>query len=200
MTLQNSIEKLVDGNYKISFDDTIEQLLLEKENLPFFKDLLDDEIKQLLKNVNLIRFFPNEIIFSQGEEKDDVVYYLLDGYVNISKKSPSGFMKKISKIYSKTLLGEVKPLLHGGRTATCIAGSEGAVAISFEIDETNITTQTSQKFYKNICDSLVDKLNQYNIEVDIDEIKNSFQKDSPDYYKDIACKLAKKLQDKNKLL
>ncbi|MCK5110286.1 MAG: cyclic nucleotide-binding domain-containing protein [Arcobacteraceae bacterium] len=201
MSLDNFINRLIDENYRTSFSDIIKEILLEKEKITFFKDLEDDEIKLLLENVILKRFLPNEIIFSQGEDKDDYMYYIVNGSVKVMNKSKNGLLRKIITLHKSTLLGEMKPILKEGRTATCIAGVDGAIAIGFTIKEDiKQPAKVYEKFYKNVSKILIQKLQEENIEFTIEKNNTSDTKSAIQYYKDISFILAKKLQDNNKNL
>ncbi len=60
-------------------NEAVVKLLEIKDKIKFFRNLEDDEIVILLKNVIFKKYVRNEIIFSQGENKDDYIYYLLSG-------------------------------------------------------------------------------------------------------------------------
>ena len=199
MSLDNSINKLIEGNYRTSFSDIIKEILLEKEKIIFFKDLEDDEIKLLLKNVILKKFMPNEIIFSQDEDKDDYMYYIVNGDVGIMKKTTSGLLKKVTILKKSALVGEMKPILRGGRTATCIAGANGAIAIGFTIEKDDSQNpEVYEKFYKNIANILIQKLEENNIDFAVENKNTTDTHSSIKYYQDISYALAKQLQEINK--
>ncbi|MEA3384048.1 MAG: cyclic nucleotide-binding domain-containing protein [Campylobacterota bacterium] len=198
MSLKKFIKELVDGNYKVSFGDIVHELLDEKSHIKFFENLEDKEIIFLLKNIILKRFSPNEVIFTQGENKDDYIYYILDGQVGILIKEKNNFLKKIAVLKATTLLGEMKPILNNGRTATCIAGMNGAIAIGFEINnDNNLHPSTYEKFYRNMTLILKEKLNKIDQSFDINTSMPQGSKDSKSYYKDLAYHLAKLIEENN---
>ncbi len=144
--------------------EAINSLLGVKDKIKFFKDLENDEIKVLLKNVNFKKYISNEIIFSQGEDKDDYIYYLVSGYVNINVKSKDDKLIKVATLNHSSLIGEMKPILNEGRTATCSAGNNGAVVIGFVIDQNNIdkNSKAYAKFYRNMSFILAKKIQETN--------------------------------------
>ena len=145
-------------------ENAVEKLLEAKDKIKFFEDLEDNEIKLLLENVHFKKFQQNEIIFAQGEDKDNYVYYLMRGYVNILIKGADGNTKKVATLNTPSLIGEMKPILNEGRTATCIAGTIGAIVIGFEINQDNIDINTSgyAKFYRNMSYILAHKVQETN--------------------------------------
>ncbi len=200
MSLDNSIEELKNDKAKTTFSDVVDQLVSEKEHIAFFKDLSDEEIKILLKNVVLKRFVPNEMIFSQGDNFDNYIYYLLDGSVNILVKGDEGILKKVAILDQETLLGEMKPILDEGRTATCIAGNKGSIAIGFVIEQNDIlNAHIYAKFYKNMSKILGIKLKELNIEIEIEDTNCQNDEESSLFYRNLAYKMAKTIQESNKI-
>jgi len=145
-------------------DNAVEKILEVKDKIKFFNDLEDNEIKILLKNVHFKKFKQNEIIFSQGENKDNCIYYIMKGYVNILIKGTDGNTRKVATLNTSTLIGEMKPMLNEGRTATCIAGTMGAIVIGFEINHGSIDENTPgyAKFYRNMSFILAHKIQETN--------------------------------------
>lgn len=186
MTLQDSIKTIKAGKQQFSLEDTMKQLLDEKDNISLFNNIDNKEIKQLIKNIHLVQFLSNQFIFKEDEVDNHLIYFLLDGYVNIIKKQDI-YMQKITKLETGALLGEMSHLLLEKRSATCIAGSEGVIAICFEFDE-NVDPKISEKLYKNIATDLLKKIEQNKVDFKIEEM--DLDKTLTDYYKRFAKELA----------
>ncbi len=144
--------------------DAIETLLKYEDKTKFFNNLENFGIEVLLKNVNFKKYTRHEVIFSQGEHGDNYIYYILKGYVNIRIKDTSNTPKKIATLHSSSLLGEMKPILDEGRTATCVAGNSGTITIGFKINHDGIqqNPKAYAKFSKNMAFILAQKLKDSN--------------------------------------
>ncbi|MEA3384149.1 MAG: cyclic nucleotide-binding domain-containing protein [Campylobacterota bacterium] len=145
-------------------EKTLEQLLKVKDRISFFKDLNDEEIRFLIKDIVFKRFENNEIIFSQGENKDEYIYYIMKGFVNINLRDEFGIRKNVATVHHGSVIGEMKPILDEGRTAGCVAGTAGAVVIGFTIKHyaSGIQSDAYAKFYRNMAYILAKKIKETN--------------------------------------
>ena len=143
---------------------TIGQLIKVKDRISFFKDLSDDDIKYLIKDIVFKKFANNEIIFSQGEDKDEYIYYIMKGYVNINLRDQFGIRKNVATVHAGSVIGEMKPILDEGRTAGCVAGTAGAIVIGFTIAhyENDKQPHAYTIFYRNMAYILAQKIKETN--------------------------------------
>ena len=149
----------------VNQDKTLIHKLLEvKDKIKFFQDLEDDEIQLLIHSIVFKKYNKNEIIFLQGENKDDYIYYILKGFVNIHIRDDNNIARKVATLNPGTLIGEMKPILDEGRTATCVAGTPGAVVLGFVIDQSDIKKDSLAyaKFYRNMSYILAKKVQDTN--------------------------------------
>jgi len=144
--------------------NAVDQLLLYKDKVSFFKNLEDHEIILLLENIVFRKYMRFEVIFSEGEKKDNYIYYIVKGSVNISARGENGVPKKIATLKETSLLGEMKPILDEGRTATCVAGDNGATVIGFTINQDQFMEypRLYAKFYKSMSYILARKIQELN--------------------------------------
>jgi predicted CopG family antitoxin len=199
MGFDTLVNNMKTGNCRISFSDILNALLKEKEHISIFQNMSDDEIKELVSDLILTRFMPNELVFSQGEENNDYIYYILDGLVIVMDKSEGGMLSKVAKLGKNMLLGEMKHLCQNKRTATCMVGSKGMIAIRFMLNENvEYTSLSYKKFYANIIKSLEEKFKMNHIDFlecpfdDLIEMDGSV-------LRELAIENAKKLEEHNKL-
>ncbi len=145
-------------------NSALDQLLKVKNRISFFKDLSDDDIKFLIRDIVFKKFTTNEIIFSQGEDKDNYIYYILKGFVNINLLDEFRVRKNVATIHSGSIIGEMKPILDEGRTAGCVAGNAGATVIGFTIShyESKNNSKPYALFYRNMAYILAQKIKETN--------------------------------------
>jgi len=143
---------------------TLEQLLKVKDKISFFKDLSNEDIKFLIKDIIFKKFGNNEIIFSQGENKDEYIYYIMKGFVNINLRDQFGIRKNVATVHHGSVIGEMKPILDEGRTAGCVAGNAGAIVIGFTIEhyKDGSNSDAYAKFYRNMSYILAQKIKETN--------------------------------------
>jgi CRP-like cAMP-binding protein len=144
--------------------NAIDQLMLYKDKISLFKDLDEYEIITLVDDVIFRKYIRFEVIFSEGEQKDDYIYYIAKGSVNISTRGKDRVLKKIVTLDETSLIGEMKPILDEGRTATCVAGDNGVTAIGFTINQEQFAEypRLYAKFYRNMAHILSTKIKELN--------------------------------------
>ena len=147
--------------------EIIEQLIKVKNKINLFDDLSDYQIKVLVKSVIFEKYNKDEIIFRQGEEKNQFIYFILAGSVKVSVMDSFGVRKIITTVPKGSIIGELQAVLEQKRTASCVAGSEENILIGFTINEYNFKENgnTYAVFYKNLSRILALKINDTNTKV-----------------------------------
>lgn len=142
----------------------LKMLLQVRSKISFFEGLTEDEISGLLTDVVIRKYKNHQVIFNEGETKDDSMYYLLKGKISVSKISQVSKIKtRLSTIVEPCLFGEMMHLTGEPRSATVESCEEDTIVIAFKtknIEEQEIT-HISQ-FYKNVILELSNKINQMN--------------------------------------
>ncbi|WP_419764985.1 MAG: cyclic nucleotide-binding domain-containing protein [Arcobacter sp.] len=135
----------------------MDKLLLLKSKISFFSGLTNQNIVELIDNVRIVQFKPNELIFEEGDASNKDIYYLLSGSLDILKKDLQNYKeRKITIIEEPTLFGEMRAITGKDRTTTIKTSNDGALVLIFTLK----VTQDSGKalFYKNIIDELSKKI------------------------------------------
>lgn len=144
-------------------ENALEQLLKFKDQISIFKNLNEEQITILIKDIVMKKYVASEVIFSQGERKDDFIYFIINGSVKI-KILDEGIHKLVATLHRGSLIGEMKPILNGNRTAECIASNEGAIVIGFTINHFSFGkySEAYAIFYKNMAEVIANKLVETN--------------------------------------
>lgn len=146
----------------IDSQEALHKLLDISEKIPFFNTLTKAEIADLVTDVKILTYHNKQIIFREGEESREYMFYLLHGKISISKKSlESGVNVRIATIEEPSLFGEMMRLTGEPRNATVEAVQENTLVLAFKVKQMKETTSIS-KFYKNVIQELVDKINHMN--------------------------------------
>ena len=140
-------------------NDAFKKLLKFKDNISIFKDLNEEQISVLIKDIVIKKYTTSEVIFTQGEHKDDFIYFIINGSVNINIVE-KGVHKTVATLQKGSLIGEMKPILNGDRTAECIAGTGGTIVIGFTIAHFTFGkySEAYAIFYKNMAQVIANKL------------------------------------------
>jgi len=140
-------------------DDALKQLLKFKDQISIFEGLDIEQVRVLIKDVVLKKYATSEVIFTQGERKDDFIYFIINGSVNINILE-QGVHKSIATLHKGSLIGEMKPILNGDRTAECIASTGGTIVIGFTIEHFSFGkySEAYAIFYKNMAQVIANKL------------------------------------------
>ena len=109
--------------------------------IPFFAGLDKDKLEKVIKPFLQLKEFQNEqVIFNEGEFAN-AMYFLLEGQVDVIKKSEAGNQKKIATIYPFSTFGEMAIVDYNLRSATVKASSYvKAFALSSENFDNLIST------------------------------------------------------------
>ena len=86
-------------------------------NVPIFSKLTDKELRIVEKYMQLIDVIPGEVIFQEGD-KGDYVCFVLEGSLDVLKKSESGEDILISTLSRGSSIGEMSVIDELPRSAT----------------------------------------------------------------------------------
>ena len=141
------------------------KLLQMRSQITFFRGLSENEISDLIFNIRFQRFGAGETLFKQGDTKSKEIYYLLKGSIDLYIHNADNNQEiKVATLDTPTLFGEMRSFIGEPRTATAIAGKNGAILITFLIKESKETQApvAFAKFYKNVIQSLSKKIMEMN--------------------------------------
>jgi len=112
--------------------DVIEFLIL---NVPILGKLKDKELKIIEKYMNLIEVSAGEIVFKEGD-RGDYVCFILDGSLDVLKKSETGESIVISTLSRGRSIGEMAVIDELPRSATVKACTK-SILITLSRDNFN---------------------------------------------------------------
>jgi len=127
------------------------------------KDILNEDILKMTRDVEFLEFKENEIIFEDGEESDEI-YFLLRGLLSVDIKK-GGEYREIAQIKPLELFGEMAFISKKPRSARIRSIRENSTIIKFVIDEGAYEPSICHAFmklYKNIASVIVKKLEASN--------------------------------------
>jgi twitching motility protein PilT len=90
---------------------------------PLFRALKPEQIPQVLKIAELVRYAPDEVVVSEGQPSDSF-FVIVDGHASVRVSRGSGETVEIGRIPRPASFGEVGLLLGQPRTATVVASDE----------------------------------------------------------------------------
>lgn len=132
---------------------TIDQSLETKERIislnPLFRELNNDEIRNIAERSRLIRFSKNEQIVSEGEA-GDTLYQIVHGSVAILKKTNNGEMQEVTQLSAPAFFGEMSVFNEEPRSATVKALS-GCVLLEIERDDLRPTLEDKPKTIEQLA-------------------------------------------------
>ncbi len=150
--------KSLEPKEEIECEDIVQKLVDSKKNIRFFKDMRDEDIKHIVKDVKFIRYKPHEVIISLYDEGDDI-FFIVEG----SCRAIIG-ANIVGEIKQNQIFGEFAPITKEKRSATVRANTKVKV-ISFKLalelyeEDPYVFTQ----LYKNVISELVQKINAKNL-------------------------------------
>lgn len=147
--------------------EIMEQLLKVKNKINLFDDLTDHQIKLLVKDIIFKKYTKHEIIFRQGEDKNQFIYFILAGSVKITLTDQWGVRKIITTVPQGAIIGELQAIVDNKRTAGCLAASDDNILIGFTINDYNLKEHGNvyAVFYRNLSKILAHKLHDTNSKV-----------------------------------
>lgn len=136
------------------------KILSLSSRISIFKDIPENILVKILKDVKIIKYKKSEIIIKEGELDKNIVYILLGG-VDVIKQN-----RFITSLGKNSIVGEMAGLLNQRRTASIKANKDNTTIISFQIDFNLMQTNLGYYFaiiYKNLSIELAKKIvNQNN--------------------------------------
>lgn len=150
--------KSLEPKEEIECDEIVQKLVDSKENIRFFKNMRDEDIKHIVKDVKFIRYNPHEIIINLLEEGDEI-FFLLEGSCRASIGA-----NIVGQIDKNQIFGEFAPITKEKRSATVRANTKVKVIsfkLAFELYEEDPYVFT--QLYKNVIAELVQKINAKNL-------------------------------------
>ena len=94
--------------------------------IPIFDQVIADELRLLAKYMNIIEVEPGEIIFHEGD-KGDYVCFVVDGTLDVFKKTEKGKSVVISTLSKGRSIGEMSIIDDSIRSATIRAKSKATL-------------------------------------------------------------------------
>ena len=94
--------------------------------IPIFDKIIADELKLISKYMNVVEADPGEIIFKEGE-KGDYVCFVVNGSLDVIKKSETGKDIVISTLSKGRSIGEMSVIDDSPRSATVKARTKSTL-------------------------------------------------------------------------
>ena len=98
------------------------------EKIPFFDDLSDEELHGLMQYMSLYEIEKGEILFEEGEV-GRYVGFIVDGKLEVLKKSITGAEVSIATIAQGYSIGEMALIDQAPRSATIKASTKSTLAV-----------------------------------------------------------------------
>lgn len=95
-------------------------------NIPILGRLKDEELKIIIKHMNLIDVIPGETVFEEGD-RGDYVCFVVDGTLDVVKKSETGEGIVISTLSKGGSIGEMAVIDELPRSATVKARTKSTL-------------------------------------------------------------------------
>ncbi len=95
-------------------------------NIPILARLKDGELRTIVKHMNLIDVIPGETVFEEGDT-GDYVCFVVDGTLDVEKKSESGESIVISTLSKGGSIGEMAVIDELPRSATVKARTKSTL-------------------------------------------------------------------------
>lgn len=103
-------------------------LVVALEKIPFFDDLSKEELQSLMQYMSLYEIEEGEILFQEGDV-GSYVGFIVDGKLEVLKKSVTGSEVSIATLSQGFSLGEMALLDQAPRSATIKAGTKSTLAV-----------------------------------------------------------------------
>lgn len=131
------------------------KLIAISSKIPIFKDIPQNALIKILKDIKILKYKKGEILIKEGEN-DDTIFYILLGSVNVIKQNTL-----LATLNNNTIVGEMAGLLNQKRTASIVSANNATTILSFKIDFSLIHTDLGYYYaiiYKNLSIELAKKL------------------------------------------
>ncbi len=147
------VKSLAHESAEQEYNEPLEQLVRYKKHIPYFKDIEDQDIREIVKDVKFCHYNAHEILIKEFDDSKEI-YFLVRGECRATfRRRPLG------KIECKTIFGEFAFITKELRSAT-IKTNENSVIISFNFDLESFDKNPClfSQLYKNISQQLVKKI------------------------------------------
>lgn len=92
---------------------------------PLISSLNDEETRMLMSQLNYQALKAGELLFNEGDS-GNICYLIVSGDIIVTKRLESGLDQTLANISKDELLGQIALIDHKPRSASCLAGSNGA--------------------------------------------------------------------------
>ena len=98
----------------------METLLGSMTQLPIFRSLTEDELKEVARYMFFLEFAENMTVFREGDS-GDYVCFVVEGLLEVTKKAKSGGITVIAQLVQGHSIGEMSVIDEFQRSATVTA-------------------------------------------------------------------------------
>lgn len=138
-------------------DKLVEKIIQAKQNISIFKNMKDEDIKAIIKDIKFLHYAPKEAIIREGDTGKEI-YLLIEGECEVIHHA-----KKVATILKNEPFGEFAPITHEKRKATILAKTDVKVIVfSLNIQLLEAKLEGFTILYKNFVDELIKKLEASN--------------------------------------
>lgn len=140
-------------------DPAIEQLIRYKNKIPFFKNIADSDIRDIVKDVRFLHCREHEILIKEFDTSQEI-YFLVKGECRVSFRQ-----RALGNIFDETIFGEFSFITKQPRSAT-VKTNKDSIIISFQfrLEAFEDNPCLYSQLYKNISEQLVKKIYTMNKE------------------------------------
>jgi hypothetical protein len=138
-------------------DQTVERLIEAKHNIKFFRNMDDEDIRAIVKNVKFVQYKPHETIIKEGDN-DDVIYFILNGECRVSVGKHN-----VGLLSNHQIFGEFAAITKEVRSAT-IRTNKATTVIAFQLalEAFSENPYSFAFLYKNVTNELIKKIDLSN--------------------------------------
>jgi twitching motility protein PilT len=130
-----------------------------------FRALKPEQLPQLMKVGEVMRYEPGETIVKQGEASDSFLV-VIDGSASVTTRKADGEEVELGEIPLPSSVGEVSLLLREPRTATVSAKSQ-VLAVKFSAKNFDAMFQKIPQFGQALSEGLAHRLNRLSGKIDL---------------------------------
>lgn len=137
----------------------IEQLIRYKNHIPYFRDIEEDDIREIVKDVKFLHYGVHEILIKEFDKSNEI-FFLVEGECRVSLKR-----RALGTILKESIFGEFSFITKQPRSAT-VKTNKDSIIISFHFDLESFDNNPClfSQLYKNISEELVKKVYNMNKE------------------------------------
>ena len=140
-------------------EDIIERIIKLKNKINLFKNMKDEDIRLILKDINFVRYQIGETIIKEGDTSEEL-YILLEGKCKVNVGPTNVGVIEVNQAF-----GEFSAITKSPRHAT-VRALKACKVISFKIafDILEKELHGFAVLYKNFVDELIKKVDATNLE------------------------------------